>query len=58
VRGVGIEHLHAGRGQREQVHVDAELVHLPEAGLLGIEQAAEERERIVAGSPARRCRCP
>ncbi len=30
-RGVGVEHLHAGRGEREQVHVDAQLVHLPEA---------------------------
>ncbi len=48
VRGIGVEHLHAGRGERHQVHVDAELVHLLEAGVLGIEQAVEERIGVVA----------
>ena len=40
-RRIGIEHLHAGSGQREQVHVDAELIHLRQALALDIQQAFE-----------------
>ncbi len=46
--GIGIEHLDAGRGQRQQVHVDAEPVHFLQAAVLDIQQAVEEAHLRIA----------
>ncbi len=40
---VGVEHLHAGRGERQQVHRHAVLVHGREPFLVEIDEAAVER---------------
>ena len=42
-RGVAVEHLQPGRGLRQQVHVDAGLVHLRQPERADVEQAVHHR---------------
>jgi hypothetical protein len=41
-RGIRVEHLHTRRGERQQVHVHAVLIHVTQPRVLDVQQSLEE----------------